>query len=156
MRIRGGPAAATAGGPVLIDPLPLPIEYLSRVSTMECPKCYLPKDDSAWQCDGCGYEFSQDFESVRSTLRAQLRTSRIVFWVTLIVSFGVVGVVVYLATHGWIYISVPLMLAVVGSIGHAAHKISVLRDHLRSLDRRHVSLPKATAHRVPGGDPDQG
>jgi hypothetical protein len=143
-------------GAVLIDPLAPTIEYLSHVSTMECHRCYLPKEDSAWQCDGCGHEFSQDFEGVRSALRAQLRTSRIVFWVTLIVSFGVVGVVVYLAMHGWIYISVPLMLAAVGSIGHAAHKISVLRDHLRSLDRRHVSLPKATAHRGPGVDPDRG
>ena len=69
-----------------------------------------------------------------------------------IVGFRIVGGLVYLAMHGWIYISVPLMLAIVGSIGHAAHKISVLRDHLRSLDRRHVSLPKATAHRVPGSD----
>jgi hypothetical protein len=116
----------------------------------ECPKCHLPKEDSAWQCDGCGYEFSQDFENVRSGLRAQLRASRIVFWLTVIVDLGIVGVVVYLATHGWIYISVPLMLAVVGSIGHAAHKISVLRGHLRSLDRRHVRLPKATVHQGPG------
>jgi hypothetical protein len=116
----------------------------------ECPECHLPKEDNAWQCDGCGYEFSQDFESVRSALRAQLRTSRIVFWLTLIVGFGIVGGLVYLATHGWIYVSVPLMLAVVGSVGHAAHKLSVLRGHLRSLDRRHVSLPKATAHRAPG------
>ena len=129
------------------------IEYPSHVSMTECPKCYLPKEDSAWQCDGCGYEFTQDFESVRSALQAQLRTSRIVFWLTLIVGFGVIGGVVYLATHGWIYISVPLMLAVVGSIGHAAYKISVLREHLRSLDRRHVSLPKATAHRGSGSGP---
>ncbi len=93
---------------------------------------------------------------MRSALRAQLRTSRIAFWVMLVVGLGMVGVVVYLATHGWIYISVPLMLAVVGSIGHSAHKISVLREHLRSLDRRHVSLPKATAHRGPGVDPDRG
>jgi hypothetical protein len=117
---------------------------------MECPKCHLPREDSAWQCDGCGYEFSQDFEGVRSALRAQLRTRRIAFWLTLIVGFGIVGGVVYLATHGLIYISVPLLLAVVGSIGHAAHKISVVRGHLRSLDRRHVPLPRATAHRAPG------
>jgi hypothetical protein len=121
----------------------------------ECPKCYLPKEESAWQCDGCGYEFSQDYESVRAGLRAQLRTSRITFWVSLIVGVGVVGVVVYLAMHGWIYISVPLLLAVVGAIGHAAHKISVLREHLRSLDRRHVPLPKATAHVGPGSPVQQ-
>lgn len=72
------------------------------------------------------------------------------FWLTLIVGFGIVGGVVYLGLLGWIYISVPLMLAVVGSIGHAAHKISVLREHSRSLDRRHVSLPKATAHQGSG------
>lgn len=96
---------------------------------------------------------------MRSALRAQLRTSRIVFWLTLIVDVGIVGGVVYLATHGWIYISVPLMLAVVGSIGHAAHRISVLRGHLRSLDRRHVRLPKATVHQGSGSglphDPDR-
>jgi hypothetical protein len=120
------------------------IEYFPHVSTMECPKCFLPKEDSAWQCDGCGHEFSQDFENVRSTLRVQLRTSHIGFWVTLFVGLGIVGGLVYLAMHGWIYISVPLMLVVVGGIGHAAHRISVLRGHLRLLDRRHVPLPKAT------------
>lgn len=117
---------------------------------MDCPKCYLPKEDSAWQCDGCGYEFSQDFESVRASLRAQLKARRIAFWVTVLVNLGIVGGIVLLAMYGWIYISVPLMLAVVGSTGHAAHRISVVREHLRSLDRRHVPLPKATARLGPG------
>jgi len=45
---------------------------------------------------------------------------------------------------------VPLMLAVLGSIGHGVHKVSVVREHLRSLDRRHAPLPKATAHLGPG------
>jgi len=117
---------------------------------MDCPKCYLPKDDSAWQCDGCGYEFSQDFEGVRSSLRAQLKTRRTVFWLTVLVNLGMVGGIVFLAMYGWIYISVPLLLAVIGSTGHAAHRISVVREHLRSLDRRHVPLPKATAHLGPG------
>jgi len=117
---------------------------------MDCPKCYLPKDDSAWQCDGCGYEFSQDFEGVRSSLRAQLKTRRTVFWLTVLVNLGMVGGIVFLAMQGWIYISVPLLLAVIGSTGHAAHRISVVREHLRSLDRRHVPLPKATAHLGPG------
>jgi len=117
---------------------------------MDCPKCYLPKDDSAWQCDGCGYEISQDFEGVRSSLRAQLKTRRTVFWLTVLVNLGMVGGIVFLAMYGWIYISVPLLLAVIGSTGHAAHRISVVREHLRSLDRRHVPLPKATAHLGPG------
>jgi len=117
---------------------------------MDCPKCYLPKDDSAWQCDGCGYEFSQDFEGVRSSLRAQLKTRRTVFWLTVLVNLGMVGGIVFLAMYGLIYISVPLLLAVIGSTGHAAHRISVVREHLRSLDRRHVPLPKATAHLGPG------
>jgi hypothetical protein len=129
------------------------IEYVSHVSMMECPKCHLPKEDSAWQCDGCGYEFSQDFENVRAALRARLKKSRIVFWLTVLVDFGIVGVVVYMAMHGWIYVSVPLMLAAVGSTGAAAHKISVFRDHLRSLDRRHAPLPKAVAHLDPGSGP---
>ena len=118
----------------------------------DCPKCYLPKDDSAWQCDGCGYEFSQDFDSVRSSLQAQLKTRRAVFWLTVLVNLGIVGGIVFLATHGWIYISVPLVLAVVGSTGHAAHRISVVREHLRLLDRRHVPLPKATVHLGTGSD----
>jgi hypothetical protein len=91
---------------------------------MDCPKCYLPREDTAWQCDGCGYEFSQDFENVRSSLRAQLKTRRTVFWLTVLVNLGIVGGIVFLATHGWIYISVPLMLAVVGSTGHTAHRIT--------------------------------
>ena len=91
----------------------------------ECPKCFLPTEDGAWQCDGCGH-----------------------------VGLAIIGGLVYLATLGYIYISVGLMLAVVGSIGHAIHKLSVLRGHLRLLDRRHVPLPAARL--LPGsGDPDQ-
>ena len=119
----------------------------------DCPKCHLPKeDDSAWQCDGCGYEFSQDFEGVRSSLRAQLKKRRTVLWVTVLVNLGLLGGIVFLAMNGFIYISVPLLLAVVGSTGNAAHRISVVREHLRSLDRRHVPLPKATAHLGPGSN----
>lgn len=116
----------------------------------ECPKCFLPREDSAWQCDGCGHEFSQDYEAVRSSLQAKLRSRRIAFWITVLVNLGIVGGIVVMALHGWLYISVPLMLAVVGTTGNAAHKISVVRDHLRSLDRRHVPLPRATAHLGPG------
>jgi hypothetical protein len=117
-------------------------------TTAECPKCYLPKEDSAWQCDGCGYTFDRDFDGVRSALQAKLRTARIVLVLTVLFDFAIVGGVVYLATHGWIYISVPLVVTALGSTGHAAHRISVLRAHLRSLDRRHVPLPKATARDV--------
>lgn len=117
-----------------------------ELSMTECPKCNLPKEESAWQCDGCGYAFRQDFAAVRAELQAQLTASRTVFWVTLIGAAGLVGLVVYLGTQGFIYISIPLMLAVVGGIGHAVHRTSVLRDHLQSLDRRHAPLPRATAH----------
>jgi len=113
----------------------------------ECPKCNLPKEESAWQCDGCGYAFRQDFEAVRAELQAQLKTSCTVFWVTLVGAAGLVGLIVYLGTRGFIYISVPLMLAVVGGIGHAVHRTSVLREHLQALDRRHAPLPRATARR---------
>jgi hypothetical protein len=119
----------------------------------DCPKCYLPRDDSAWQCDGCGYEFSQDFEAVRSSLKAQLKSRRLAFWITVLVNLGVIGGIVFLAMYGWIYISVPLLLAVIGSTGNAVHRISVVREHLRSLDRRHVPLPKATAYLTPGSGP---
>jgi hypothetical protein len=110
----------------------------------ECPKCHLPREESAWQCDGCGYAFRQDFDAVRSELKAQLRTSRTVFWATLLGGCLLAGGVVYLGMHGFIYISVPLLLTVVGAVGHAVHRTSVLREHLQSLDRRHVPLPKAT------------
>lgn len=102
----------------------------------ECPKCHLPKEESAWQCDGCGYAFRQDFDDVRAELQAELKRSRTVFWVTLVGATGLIGLIVYLGTQGFIYISVPLMLAVIGGIGHAVHRTSVLREHLQSLDRR--------------------
>jgi len=41
---------------------------------------------------------------------------------------------------------VPLALAVVGSIGHAFHQRSAMREHLRTFERRHAQLPKATLH----------
>ena len=65
--------------------------------------------------------------------------------VTVLVSLGIAGGVVLLAMHGLIYVSVPLGLGVVGSIGHAVRRISILRDHLQLLDRRHLPLPPATA-----------
>jgi hypothetical protein len=111
----------------------------------ECPKCHLPKEESAWQCDGCGYAFRQDFDAVRTELRAQLKTSRAMFWATVAGGVAIIGFVVFLATKGFFYISVPLLLAVVGGIGHAVHRTSVLREHLESLDRRHTPLPQATA-----------
>jgi hypothetical protein len=112
----------------------------------ECPKCHLPKDDSAWQCDGCGYEFSKDYEAVRADLGAKLASARTAVWLTLLLGLAITGGIVYLATRGWIYISIPLALAVIGWVGHAVHRVSVLRGHLSSLDRRHVPLPKASVH----------
>jgi len=114
---------------------------------VECPKCYLPQEASAWQCDGCGYEFRKDYDNVRSTLRAQLKTSRTVFWLMLIVDVGIVGATVYLVTRGWIYISVPLVLGAIGFTVQTARKIAILREHLSSLDRRHVPVPTAIVHR---------
>jgi len=78
-----------------------------------------------------------------------LTRARIGLWLSLVVGLGIIGGVVYMMTRGWFYISVPLLLAVVGSIGHAAHRVRILCGHLSSLDRRHVPLPKATVH-VPG------
>jgi hypothetical protein len=110
-----------------------------------CPKCFLPREVGAWQCDGCGYEFSQDVEAVRAALQRQVASSRTALWVSLGVGIAVIGGLVYLATIGFIYVSVPLMLAAVGSIGHAVHRRSVSREHLESFNRRHAPLPKATA-----------
>lgn len=120
------------------------MDYPRQVSETDCPKCHLPKEDSAWQCDGCGYEFSRDFALVRSNLQAELARARTTFRVTVLVGLGIAGGIVYLATRGWIYISVPLLFVLIGAVGHAAHRISVLRGHLRLLDRRHVPLPTAT------------
>ena len=108
-----------------------------------CPQCHLPQEQSAWQCDGCGFEFRKDYDNVRSSLEAQLRKSRIVFWVMLIADVGIVGATVYLATHGWIYVSVPLVLGALGLTVNAARRIAILREHLYSLDRRHVPVPTA-------------
>ena len=119
-----------------------------------CPKCFLPREEGAWQCDGCGHEFSQDLVRVRAALQEQVRRSRISLAVTLIVGLGIIGGLVYLATRGFLYISIPLVLAVLGGVGHAVHRISVSREHLRSFDRRHVALPKAIAHHVGDGTAD--
>ena len=122
----------------------LQLDYASVVSTQACPKCFLPRDETAWQCDGCGYELTKDFEAARTKLRAQIATARLVFWVMLVVDVGIVGGSIYLFTQGWIVISVPLVLAAIGLTANAARRGSVLREHLSSLDRRHTSLPKAT------------
>ena len=111
-----------------------------------CPKCFLPREDYAWQCDGCGYELRQDYDTIRAELRAQLQRGRVAFVVGLIVSFAIVGGLVWLAMHGAIFISVPLGVGIAGYLHHAAHKISILRGHLELLERRHPALPRATAH----------
>ena len=111
-----------------------------------CPKCFLPREDHAWQCDGCGTEFRQDYDTVRAELRAQLQRGRARFWVGTAVSCAIVGGLVYLALHGAIFVSVPLAVGIVGYLHHAASKISVVRGHLELLERRHSALPRATAH----------
>lgn len=112
---------------------------------MDCPRCHLPQEDVAWQCDGCGHVFERDLAAVRSRLEVELVRSRVALWVTSAISVAIAGGLVYLATLGWIYISVPLLLALVGGLSHAAHSLSVVRGHLKELDRRHVPLPIATA-----------
>jgi hypothetical protein len=111
-----------------------------------CPKCHLPQEQSAWQCDGCGFEFRTDYDEVRSSLQAQVRRSRIVFWTMLLVDLGIVGGSVYLITLGWIYISLPLVLGALGLTINAVRRIAILREHLYSLDRRHVPVPTAIVH----------
>ena len=115
-----------------------------------CPKCSLPKEEYAWQCDGCGTEFRQDYDTVRAELRAQLQRGRVRFWVALAVSLAIVGGLVYLAMHGAIFVSVPLAVGIVGYLHHAASKISIVRGHLELLERRHPSLPTATARSAGG------
>jgi hypothetical protein len=104
----------------------------------DCPKCHLPIEEGAWQCDGCGYAFSQDVDATRAALQARVKDGRVMLWVTLGVGLGVVGGLAYLATIGFIYVSVGLLIAVVGWIGHAVHSLSVSREHLQSFNRRHA------------------
>jgi hypothetical protein len=118
---------------------------MTTMTEPACPQCHLPIEQDAWQCDGCGHVFRRDFEQVRRELQAKLKRSQIAFWVTLLVGLGIAGGLVYLATQGFIFVSVPLIVAILGGIGHTLHTTSVLRGHLRELDRRHVPLPKATA-----------
>jgi hypothetical protein len=113
------------------------------VSDAACPKCQLPIDDGAWYCDGCGHEFSTDYERVRATLGAELARSRRTLVVNIVVACVVAGVLVYVAMLGLIYIAVPLGVAVLGSIGHAVHRISVMREHVRTFARKHPPLPVA-------------
>jgi hypothetical protein len=115
------------------------------VAENSCPKCQLPKDDGAWQCDGCGYEFDQNIEAVRSRLLRQVDRTRRAVWIALLVDVVLVGGVVVLAMNGFYYISVPLALTVIGTIGSALHRRTVAREHLSSFKRRHAELPVATA-----------
>lgn len=95
---------------------------------------------------------ASSFALVRTELEGKLRSTRAMLALMLVVDVAIVGATVLLAMNGWIYISIPLILAALGSTGHTAHRIYVLRDHLAALDRRHVPLPTATAHLKPGSD----
>lgn len=65
----------------------------------------------------------------------------------MVVDLAIAGGSVYLATRGWLYVSVPLVLGAVGFTAQTARTIAILREHLSSLDRRHVPLPTATVQR---------
>ena len=114
---------------------------------VDCPKCHLPIDGSVWQCDGCGFELRNDFDKLRSELHAQVRTTRTALWLAVIADLGIAAGLVVLAMHGWIYVSLPLVLGAVGVTARNVHRLSVVREDLRQLDRRHVPLPKAIASR---------
>jgi hypothetical protein len=102
----------------------------------DCPQCFLPKDELAWQCDGCGYLFRRDLDRVRAEMQAKLDRARIAFVATVVVSAGVVAGLVALAMVGFVYLDVPLGLALVAGIGFASHRVGVLREHVRELERR--------------------
>lgn len=119
------------------------IAYARGVTPPECPRCLLPTDDSAWQCDGCGHEFSRDFEAVRTRLRAQLRASWRLLGVMIVVDLAIVAAIVVVAQLGLVVISAGLALAALGSTGHAVFRITSLRASLRELDHRHRPLPTA-------------
>lgn len=114
-----------------------------------CPTCFLPVDDpSAWQCDGCGYQFDRNYEQVQARLRGQLRTARTVFWATLVFDIGIAAGTVYLASQGFIVVLGGLIVAAVGLTARAAYRISQLKEHLAAVDRRLESMPKARVHRM--------
>ncbi|HEY1546278.1 MAG TPA: hypothetical protein VGG28_00590 [Kofleriaceae bacterium] len=108
-----------------------------------CPQCSLPCDPDAWQCDGCGLALRRDYDAVRLELRAKLRKTRaaLIAFAFVVAIFAVLLVV--LAMHGFIYISIPLALGLFGSVVQTTRRRSALREHLRELDRRHVPLPTA-------------
>jgi len=110
----------------------------------ECPRCQLPTDDSAWQCDGCGHEFSRDFEAVRARLRGQLRASWRLLGVMIVVDLAIIAATVFVAELGLVVVSAGLVLAAIGSTGHAVFRITSVRASLRELDHRHRPLPTAT------------
>jgi hypothetical protein len=110
-----------------------------------CPRCFLPKDDDAWACDGCGYEFRKDYDQLRLDLRARLRGARRTLLLTLLADVGITAALIYFATLGYYYVDLPLVVALIGGTGHALHRISVVRGHLEALEQRHRQLPAATA-----------
>jgi uncharacterized transporter YbjL len=114
------------------------------VSTTACPQCFLPRDPDAWQCDGCGLAFRRDYDAVRLELRAKLRKTRGALLVLAFVAAVLAVGIVYLAMHGFIYISIPLALGLFGSLVQTTRRMAALREHLHELDRRHVPLPSAT------------
>ncbi|HEX4453196.1 MAG TPA: hypothetical protein VH143_20130 [Kofleriaceae bacterium] len=114
------------------------------MSTNACPQCFLPRDPDAWQCDGCGLAFRRDYEAVRLELRGKLRKTRAALIVLAVVAAAFAAGIVYLAMHGFIYISIPLALGVFGSIVQTVRRRAALREQLHELDRRHVPLPSAT------------
>lgn len=109
----------------------------------DCPRCLLPTDDSAWQCDGCGHVFSRDFAAVRTRLRARLRASWRLLGLMLLVDLAIGAATVFVAELGLVLVSGGLVLAAIGSTGHAIFRITSARASLGELDRRHRPLPTA-------------
>jgi hypothetical protein len=110
-----------------------------------CPQCHLPKEEDAWQCDGCGLEFRKDFASVRTELHGKLRKVKLALMWTVICSLAAVGGAVLLAIYGRYILAGSLALGMFGGYATVLHRLSVLKGHLALLDRRHVALPAATA-----------
>lgn len=110
-----------------------------------CPQCQLPKEDDAFQCDGCGLMFRKDFAVVRTELQGKLRATKLALVWTVILSLAAVGGVVLMAIYGLYYISIPLGVGIFGAYAAVFHRLRVLKDHLALLDRKHKPLPAATA-----------
>jgi hypothetical protein len=109
-----------------------------------CPLCHRANEASAWRCDGCGYEFGQDYKTLRVMLMSQRRNARIGIAVLLPVLAG-------FAIMTWVSLStpIPIGLPIIG-FGFtlwrtlaSLRRLAISRSSLQFVDEK-TALPTAT------------